>query len=357
MTESILPAEMLSTSSTEMNLPTSAESRPREVDSRGFRIKKAVNFAIYFLVSTLGMMALAAAPLTLAGISFTSGLPAAIIGTAAIVAGAALSILLFGKIWQFIEPHMPNFIRIPINYLHSSICGVISQVALMILSPLNLEKKNPVRRQCDPTQTPILMIHGFLGCSSNWVYHRYRLWREGYKNLFTVNLGNPFLSIDDYADKVQRMVLKIQHRTGRKDIQFICHSMGGLVARQYHEKHAQNDGAQIKDLITLGTPLDGTKVAWLTLGLSRAGREMYPKSHFVVAQQKFAKTNSETRYTHIASKCDCVIRPLVSAVANGGASHVEEQWLNFTGHLGYLFSDAAADAIIRCLKGRNNSRI
>lgn len=351
MSYSVLPASLEPSSYKDVK----PQEKEPEISSSGFRIKKVAHIAFCVLAATLAAVVLVGTVLALTSLLATPVIPAAILATVTLAATVALSVLLLMKMWQVVEPHMPNFIRTPINYLQSTICALISGLALAIIWPLDLEKKNPTKEQCNKDQTPILMIHGFLGSSNNWLYHRNRLQEEGFKNLFTINLGNPLLSIDDYADKVHEMVLEIQERTERKDIQIICHSMGGLVARQYNQKYADQDGAEVKDIITLGTPLDGTKVAKITMGLSKSAKEMYPESEFVKAQQNFAAEHKETHYYHIASECDLVIRPLVSAVANGRDpkdSNVKVKWLKSTGHVSYLLSDAAGDAMIRYLKGR-----
>lgn len=316
-------------------------------ESLGFRFKRAARIAFLTLAAVFGAVVIGA------GIAaFVCNPPGAAI--VAVVATSILLGLVAVKLFQLITPYLPNWLRVPLNYVQSFVCGLASAIALAILFPLDLQKRNPKKEECDPNQTPILMIHGFLGSSNNWVYHRHRMQKAGFKNLFSINLGNPFKSIDQYADQVHKMVQEIKRKTGRDDLQIVAHSMGGLVARHYNQKYAEQDGVKVKDIVTLGTPLDGTRVAWMTMGMSKSGREMFHKSGFVKKQQENAqKMNVETRHYHLASKCDYVIRPLVSAT-KGNGHRTTTEWLDATGHISYLFSDTAADKIIQYLKLRRN---
>lgn len=334
----------------EMQKPANDDKSP------GFRFKRAAQIAFITLASVLGAVAVGAGIAAIVALAASPVGVMGVAGTVAIVAASILLGLLLLKAYQLISPHLPNWMRIPLNYVQSLVCGIVSAVALAVLFPFNLEKRNPTKEQCNPDQTPILMIHGFLGSSNNWLYHRHRMQKAGLDNLFTVNLGNPFHSIDTYAQRVHQMVLEIKEKTGRNDLQIVCHSMGGLVARHYNEKYAEQDGVTIKDIVTLGTPLAGTRVAWLTMGMSKAGRQMFPNSDFVQRQREAALKNETTHHYHIASKCDYVIRPLVSATL-GDAPNTKVDWLDGTGHISYLFSDAAADKVIHYLQKRNEETL
>lgn len=317
-------------------------------ESRGFRIKKVVTIAFYFLLAAFSVMA-AAGSFFLVGMGSLSVISAKICSLVVLVSLIGLGVLLTLKVWQWIEPYAPNVVRLPLNYIQSFICGGISAVVLAIIWPINLEKKNPTARDCDKNQTPILMIHGFLGSSNNWIYHRYRLKNAGYKNLFSINLGSHFTSLTASAEKLRKMVKEVYKQTGRNDIVFLCHSRGGLVAREYNQHYASKDGVEVKKIITLGTPLRGTGIAKCTFGFVRSCKEMYPDSDIVKEQQKFVDCSSKTQYLHIASRSDHIICPTTNALPSIYNKNIRIKWLNSTGHISYLFSDAAADLIIQNL--------
>lgn len=325
-------------------------------DKSNFRIKKIANIALITLASVSAALAAASALGLILGVTFTVVAATSIctiILTSSLIALTVLGIL---KAWQLITPRLPNVLRIPANYLQSSVCGIASAIALAAIWPINYAKNNIKPEDVDPSKPLIIGIHGFMGSSNNWIYHFGRLKEAGYKNLASINLGNWFLSIDDYIEKVRELVLNYKNNAplppdGKLKIQFLCHSMGGLVARHYNQKYSKEDGVIIDDIITLGTPLDGTRVAYLAFGMSGAGRQMHPKSDFVRGLQDEAMRDETTRYFHIGSKCDYVIRPLVSAL-EGRGKKTETAMLDATGHISYLFSDKTADLVISYLKNK-----
>jgi triacylglycerol esterase/lipase EstA (alpha/beta hydrolase family) len=199
---------------------------------------------------------------------------------------------------------------------------------------------------CDSSQTPILLIHGFCGSSNNWLYHIQRLREAGYKNIFTINLGSPFRSIDDYACRVKHMVAKIQGLLPEHPgIALVGHSMGGLVARHYRYTYADAQHENVQKIFTIGTPLDGTYLAYLASWISPAARQMEPGSSYVQQQQQFARCDDTTKYVHIGTNVDSIVVPGSSAL-KGGSQHIKTAVLDATGHVEYLFSDATADLLI-----------
>jgi triacylglycerol lipase len=260
-----------------------------------------------------------------------------------------------------IEPPRPTdqwaviaALRIIVEHVWSLIVDVVSAVALAILFPLNLEWFDPKKTDSKEAsesgwnQRPILLIHGFLGSSNNWVYQRYRLHKAGYRNVFTVNLGDPRKSIEEYVKTVAAKAKEIGEITGRSDLTLIAHSMGGLVAQRYlyTEPGAQE---RVKTVITIGTPCLGTKVAYLASLVSSAAREMIPDSEFIRQLASSARSDKTTNYVHIASKTDMIVRPTTSALGVE-RPRSSTRVLNPMGHVTYLFSSDVANQLEESLK-------
>jgi pimeloyl-ACP methyl ester carboxylesterase len=243
---------------------------------------------------------------------------------------------------------LPTLCRV-VNYIRAIIADIVSAIALAILFPVDLERFDPKKpEECDPSQRPILLIHGFLGSSNNWVYHRYCLLQAGYKNIFTVNLGDPRKSIEDYTKIVAAKVETIKALTGRADIVLVGHSMGGLVAQQYRYTEPGAD-ACVKKIITIGTPCFGTHVALAASWASTAAQEMQPNSELVSRLQQAASADQATEYIHIATKADMMVRPVVSALGASGPRS-STRVLNATGHIQHLFSPATAGLLEESLR-------
>jgi predicted alpha/beta hydrolase family esterase len=165
---------------------------------------------------------------------------------------------------------------------------------------------------------------------------------SGKRNIFTINLGSAFQDMDSCAEKVHLMVEEIKARTGRSDLKIIGHSMGGLVAVHYRQRYA--DDVDVKDIITLGAPLNGTRVAVIAKGSPLAAQMRYC-SDFVRDKQSFMETDLHTRYLHLVSDCDWFIWPSNSAGA-GRAPKAKVVHLKETGHVPFLFSIRTSQEII-----------
>lgn len=306
-----------------------------------FRIKEAAEKAFFILSLCLTASLIISASLTLVH----AAAPIALV--ALTVSSIALGVLLFLKGWQLVTPHLPRPIRLMANNVQSVFLGFLSILAQMVVAPIDLTKANPkTRKECNPHQTPILMIHGYLGSSNNWIYHRHILKNAGFDNLFTINLGGPFQSIDDYSKAVLQMVLEIQKLTDRKDLKIFVHSMGGLVGEKFIQDYAESIGCEVTHFVSMGTPFDGTYAAYLPLGLSESANQMKPFSDFVTELKKNASEKEvETKYLHMHSEVDFVIWPRESA-KHSGSKNATSKLLNATGHVPFLFSDTAANSAI-----------
>ncbi len=338
------------------SLTQSSPHRPDPAQpSKGFRIKKAANIA--FVTLTVFFTVLTAISITfvvLGSIIFEAVAILSISSTIAGIGTIALCILGFLKAWEKITPHLPTCLRVRANYIQSLVCGFFTALVLTVIWPFDWTKKNIKPEKIDPNKPLLIAIHGFMGSSNNWIYHMKRLREAGHTNLATINLGNWFLSINDYVEKLHLMIVDYVKKAPLKDgqklrIQFLCHSMGGLVARRYNELYHTIDGVEVEDIITLGTPLDGTWLAVFGRG-SKAAEEMMPGSPFVKGLQSKAALEEKTRSYHLWSKSDWII-PMKSASQGGGKENMTKtDELHATGHVSFLLSDTAADKTIRYLK-------
>lgn len=203
-------------------------------------------------------------------------------------------------------------------------------------------------------QQPIVLVHGYLHNSSGWIYHRHRLNKAGFKNVFTVNLGAiPTKSIAEYAEVLKDRVEEIKKMTGRDDVKLVGHSMGGLVSSYYALNVANQNDVNVTDVITLNSPLQGTKMH--IFGVGPCVRDMAYGSPFVKELSKKIASSTKTRFFHFASKADVVILPYYSALnieseviaRNQNTAHIASN----LGHTAVLFSKKVVDQEIYYLKG------
>lgn len=107
-----------------------------------------------------------------------------------------------------------------------------------------------------------------------------------------------------YANEVEACLKRISD-FHESEVDIIAHSMGGLDSRWAVEK--QGAAQYVDDLVTLGTPHQGTYVAYLSM-LTKGGRDMIPGSSFLT-QLNDGHLAEGVSYTAIWSYGDGLIIP------------------------------------------------
>jgi len=324
----------------------SNESKKVFPNYRSFRISEATKgIFVGFLMLT------ATTALTSINIAIVTSLSLA--WSVAAISSVAFLVLLLIKACDFYSESLPFPLKTLTNITQAIVSDIKAVIAMALIFPIDYTRFDPKPDECDPNQTPILMIHGFLGSSNNFCYHHYHAKKLGIQNLFTINLGSPFHSLEHYAKVVEEKVLEIKAKTGRDDIIFYCHSMGGLVALQYLEQYAEKNGMRVRDILSMGSPYAGTLLANNPLAVADCARQMRCQSFHVNRLQERSRICPDTRFYHLATFWDGIIQPVSSAVASGAPlERRKEDWLSGTGHAGYLTCDTAVDYMLYYLKAR-----
>lgn len=136
----------------------------------------------------------------------------------------------------------------------------------------------------------------------------------------TPRVGSP----RNYAVHVEE-VLERAHDDHGEPVGLVCHSMGGLSARWCIE---HGDGAPYtRDIVTVGTPHQGTYAAYLVL-LTSAGRALRPGSSFL-RELDAGDLEPSVRYTAVASKDDRLVIPRRSALLPSSVAHDDTENIAF----------------------------
>jgi hypothetical protein len=167
---------------------------------------------------------------------------------------------------------------------------------------------------------PVLLLCGELGAPrASEVLHR-RLTRDGHC-VSTIQLGGWFHSlhaqrVDACAEQLRDEVEWLYARYEMGPLSLIGHGKGGLIAR-YYVKRLGGD-RRVRNLITLGTPHNGTPSAYLGL----TSWQMTPMSRFI-RRLKMGAFPQHVRFVSIFSKEDRV-NPFPSCIleTNGHANLV-----------------------------------
>ncbi len=153
-------------------------------------------------------------------------------------------------------------------------------------------------------------------------------------------LDIPRTDAEDIAEDIE----DIRESHGNKKVDIIAHSMGGLDARWYIEKLGGSE--HVDKLITLGTPHNGTYLAYLGLFTS-GGRDMIPGSDFLEELNE-GPLPEEVDYTSVWSNGDYAVIPSERAKLEG-AKNVNP---GFFTHIMLIWSgEVFRKAILPALEG------
>lgn len=323
-----------------ISLPSSPVTYTEKSD-----LVKEIAWRVLFGLSVVGL-----------GVSFVAApyIPVAIAVIAFKASVLALGILIFVKLFDQMRPYLPEGIKNAIELIKATLVelAVVPYLGLTFLMTTHYSDGEKLKKlennQTKSEHPPVLLVHGFLHNSTAWSGIKGSLEKEeGIGPVYTVDLGNPFLSIEEYKNRVHARVEEIKKAHGRDDVILVGHSMGGLVSAKYAIHHNPN----VKKIITLGTPAKGTPMAYLARVLSfdqsACAREMSPGSSLVQELPVKLKEHS-IKVVNFCSGADVVV-PGSDRAAFDTNEKVKVVFGEM-GHLRYLFSGRVLDTLISELK-------
>lgn len=207
----------------------------------------------------------------------------------------------------------------------------------LALSGVAILRFFPNREKIRGSGRPILLVHGYLNHGSVWTFQKIYFKNLNIGPVYTINLGNPFRKIEEYAELVKVKADEIAKETGREDLTLVGHSMGGLVSSWYAMQLARP--GRVTDIITIGSPWAGTPMAYLALGAN--ARQMRPHSEFLNSLLSLMEKNPQIEFYHIASRSDQLVIPGDSAVLKNHDYLIIED----IGHSSLLYSRRVAHKI------------
>jgi triacylglycerol esterase/lipase EstA (alpha/beta hydrolase family) len=147
-----------------------------------------------------------------------------------------------------------------------------------------------------------------------------------------VDLEPAFGSISQYADEIERAVVKVQSATGLAPV-LVGHSMGGLAIRAWAAKYltSAQSLSRVHHVFTLGTPHQGTELA--SMSFTQNGREMRRGSGWLSANLSALPDGFAKICTCFYSNCDNIVFPSTSGCIDGANNSLVAQ----RGHLELAF--------------------
>lgn len=181
----------------------------------------------------------------------------------------------------------------------------------------------------------VLMQHGYVNNGAVWFFTARALEAQGFR-VFTIDQP-PFACIDTMGELLADRVDDVLRITGSAQLTLVAHSMGGLICRAYLRRHG---GDKVEQLITLGSPHQGTFHARLASGVN--GAQMRSGNVWL---SSLGQTVVGVPFTSIYSIHDTIIAPQDSSVVLG-ADNVQ---LSAVGHVSMPSGTVARQALIVAL--------
>jgi triacylglycerol lipase len=128
------------------------------------------------------------------------------------------------------------------------------------LNGLSPEQRGLFHYRIDAAETPIVLVHGIIDNHAIFTVLEYALRRRGFQTLSSYDYGLLTHNIPRAAARLGQAIEELSAATGYERVHVIGHSLGGLIARYYVQRLGGD--RHVHTLVTLGTPHQGTQLAW-----------------------------------------------------------------------------------------------
>ncbi|MFV2015994.1 MAG: lipase family alpha/beta hydrolase, partial [Candidatus Heimdallarchaeota archaeon] len=150
---------------------------------------------------------------------------------------------------------------------------------------------------------PILLIHGYRSSHVTWNWMVQRFWASGFRNIFGIELLDDKLGLEKNSKHIEDVLHFIfEMLPDIKSIDFIGHSMGGLVAR-YFVKYSDIRN-RVRFLVTLGAAHKGLSFAFdiliRTIGKAKmTSRDLSSRKNGLLAKLNLVFTAEDMNITMV----------------------------------------------------------
>ena len=213
------------------------------------------------------------------------------------------------------------------------------------LSGLSPEQRGLFHFDVAAAETPILLVHGIIDNHVIFTVMERSLRRRGFQTLSAYDYGLLTHNIPRAAERFGEAVQKLSAATGYERIHVIGHSLGGLIARYYVQ--LLGGDSHVHTLVTLGTPHQGTRLAWAAPVLPLI-RQLTPTSP-VIQELAQPASGCRTRFIAFHSDIDHLIVPSRNARLDHPDLNVRNIAVRGVGHLSMPNDGRIAFTIARAL--------
>ena len=173
------------------------------------------------------------------------------------------------------------------------------------LRGLSPEQRGLFHHGVEAAETPILLVHGIIDNHAIFTVLDRALRRRGFQTLATYDYGLFTQNIPRAALRLGEAIEQLSAATGYERIHVIGHSLGGLIARYFVQRLGGD--SRVHTLVTLGTPHQGTQLAWAA-SLLPLVRQLTPGSP-VIRELAEPAQGCPTRFIAFFSDIDHLVVP------------------------------------------------
>lgn len=230
-------------------------------------------------------------------------------------------------------------VRMSLSLILQETCFNILTLLIMPFGMINPRRHPKVRGE-----TPVLLLHGLFNNRASWFWFKAFLRRQGINNIATINLSS-WHNEEVLTELVAKKVDELRHRLGVDKVHLVCHSMGGIIARNYIQ--LRGGEGKVDCCVILGSPHRGSKLT--PFAIAPLGRVLVPGSEFL-RRLNSAPAPQGVKFTNIYTRKDNMVLP---------NSHTQLPWgeaveLDGMGHTGLIYRRPALAAVSAALRKQDN---
>jgi pimeloyl-ACP methyl ester carboxylesterase len=201
-----------------------------------------------------------------------------------------------------------------------------------------------IRESSSQTGPVIVLVHGFVCNSGLWIGMIRHLREAGFARVHTVDLDPLYRSMSNSLAQFEAGLSKIlQLESSHEEVILIGHSMGGVLARVFQNRHPE----RVLAAISIGAPHSGTDLARLVstidAGPARPDTRWLVEFNAALAAERDVGLRPAL---NIWSDSDNIVYPQGNASLSSGV----DCRLNGLGHLHLAFSKRALNPITEFLR-------
>jgi triacylglycerol lipase len=214
------------------------------------------------------------------------------------------------------------------------------------LTGLSPEQRGLFHHRLDAAETPIVLVHGIVDNHAIFTVMEYALRRCGFQTLSSYDYGLLTHNIPQAAVRLGQAIDELSTTTGYERVHVIGHSLGGLIARYYVQRLGGD--RHVHTLATLGTPHQGTQLAWAAPLLPLV-RQLTPNSS-VIRELAEPAPLCRTRFIAFYSDIDHLVVPSRNARLDHPDLNVQNIPVRGIGHLSMPNNGRIALTIAQALR-------